>query len=127
MKYLYAIVTATRRDIGIKGTTTELTMSPAPLACVPGAIRAEERSTHFALIQRRFSTATLEREALPNGYAFRFAPEAIEEIARFMENERKCCPFLTFELIAPASADLVWLRMTGPEGTQAFLDAEFGI
>lgn len=111
----------------MKGATTEPTISPAPLACVPDAIRAEERSTHFALIQRLFSTATLEREALPNGYAFRFAPEAMEEIARFMVSERKCCQFLTFELIAPSSADSVWLRMTGPEGTQAFIEAEFPI
>jgi hypothetical protein len=43
---------------------------------------------------------------------------------RFVSNERLCCPFLEFGItIAPANGP-VWLRLTGPEGTRAFLEAE---
>lgn len=49
-----------------------------PLACLVDAIPAEERSAHFALIQRLFGSEVQERVRLPEGYAFRFAAEAFE-------------------------------------------------
>jgi hypothetical protein len=98
-----------------------------PLACVPTAIPAAERSAHFALARKLFLELAEKREDLPSGYVFRFKVSALEPVARFVENERKCCPFMTFELeIAPASGPL-WLRMTGPDGTRALLDAEFNL
>lgn len=93
------------------------------LACVPGGIAAEERPAHFALIARLFGTAH-ERTDAPGGYSFRFAPEAFDEVARFVANERKCCPFLTFELTVAPPDGAVVLRLTGPEGTRVLLDAE---
>lgn len=93
------------------------------LACVPGAIPAAERSAHFALIARLFGTSAQEKRQLPDGYAFRFAPDDLEDIARFVANERKCCPFLTFGVEVSADGPL-WLRLTGPAGTRDFLDAE---
>jgi hypothetical protein len=65
----------------------------------------------------------VERREWKEGYAFRFSPDAFDALARFVANERKCCPFLHFE-IAVESAGPVWLRLTGPSGTRAFLDAE---
>ncbi len=97
-----------------------------PLACVPGAIPAEERADHFARARRLFGEAAEERRAWREGYAFRFAADAFDDVARFVANERKCCPFLDFE-IAAESAGPVWLRLTGPAGTRAFLEAELGI
>lgn len=101
------------------------TTDPSPdLACVPNAIAAAERAGHFALARKLFAELAEERADLPRGYAFRFAPDAFEELARFVANERKCCPFMNFELaIAPESGPL-WLRMTGPDGTRAVLQAE---
>jgi hypothetical protein len=95
-----------------------------PLACVPGAIAAEERPAHFALIARLFGTVARERADTPGGYSFSFPPEAFGDVARFVANERKCCPFLTFELTVAPPDGAVVLRLTGPEGTRAFLDAE---
>jgi len=38
--------------------------------------------------------------------------------------ERRCCPFLSFELHWKQGDDAApWLRLTGPEGTKAFLEA----
>lgn len=98
-----------------------------PLACVPAAIPAAERSPHFALARKLFIELAKERRELPSGYAFRFEASELEALSRFIANERKCCPFMTFELdVAPASGPL-WLRMTGPEGTRAVLDAELNL
>jgi hypothetical protein len=97
------------------------------LACMPGAIPAAERQAHFALARDLFHGRAEERSALPNGYAIRFPADALEAVARFVSNERKCCPFMSFELtLAPASESL-WLRMTGPEGTRSVLDAELNL
>jgi hypothetical protein len=95
-----------------------------PLACVPGAIPAEERPAHFALAARLFGTEARERRTLPDGYAFRFDAELFGQVARFVEYERLCCPFLTFAMELSEGGGPLWLRLTGPEGTRAFLEAE---
>ena len=97
------------------------------LVCVPAAIPAVERQAHFALARELLHERAEERTVLPNGYAFRFSPEALTEVARFIANERKCCPFLSFELSLAPEAGPLWLRMTGPEGARSVLDAELGL
>lgn len=96
----------------------------AALACVAAAIPAADRSAHFALVQRLFHRAVREQLELPNGYAFRFAAETFGEVARFMENERRCCPFLTFTIELAPDGGPLWLRITGPAETRAFVSAE---
>ena len=83
-----------------------------------------ERPAHLALVRQLFGEMVRERTDLRNGYAYRFRPEAFELLARFIANERKCCPFLSFELELPADAGPLWLRLTGPAGTRAVLEAE---
>ena len=103
---------------------TTTTIGSIPLACVPGAIPAAERPAHFALIQSLFGETLLETAPLPDGYGFRFPASALEALTRFVANERKCCPFLTFVMEIPPADGPVWLRLAGPEGTRAFLEAE---
>jgi hypothetical protein len=97
------------------------------LACVPSAIPAAERQGHFSLGRELLVTKAKERQALSNGYAIRFDAEEWDAVARFVANERKCCPFLTFELTLSAESGPLWLRMTGPEGSRAVLDAELNL
>jgi hypothetical protein len=103
-----------------------MTATPLPLACVPGAIPAPERPAHFGLISRLFTEALRERRATPDvdGYAFRFDADAFDDLARWATNERRCCPFLTFALELSPDGGPIWVRLTGPEGTREFLDAE---
>lgn len=95
-----------------------------PLACVPGAIAPGDRPAHFTLLTRLFSVEARERREQGDGYAFRFEASAWPDLARWVDNERHCCPFLNFSLeLSPAEGD-IWVRLTGPSGVHAFLDAE---
>jgi hypothetical protein len=97
------------------------------LACLPSAIPAAERQAHFSLARELFDRRAQERRDLPNGYAIRFADDAFEAAVRFVANERKCCPFMTFELIVAPESGPIWLRMTGPEGTRGVLQTELNL
>jgi hypothetical protein len=97
-------------------------MSDTPALCIPAAIPPAERPAHFALAMRLFLWQAQEHAKLKDGHAFRFPSDSLEAVARFITNERKCCPFIAFEVtLAPAAASF-WLRMTGPEGTRQALD-----
>jgi hypothetical protein len=80
----------------------------------------------FTSVTDSLFAAVQETRELDNGFAFRFLnqPDQIEEIAKFIERESRCCPFLGFTLEVEPSAGPVWLRISGAEGTKAFLLAE---
>jgi len=101
-----------------------VTAEALPIAWVPGAIPAAERPGHFQLIRELFEKQAPERAEVPGGYVFRFPASSFDAVARFVSNERRCCPFLAFALsVKPADAG-VQLKLTGPEGTREFLKAE---
>src|SRR5688572_281127 len=93
-----------------------------PLACIEDAIPAADRQRHFDLARHLFLATVIARESRPDGYAFRFPIEALEQLERFISNERKCCPFLAFQMHSTGSE--AWLDITGPEGTREFLEAQ---
>jgi hypothetical protein len=97
------------------------------LVCVPGAIPAVERAAHFALARELFTKRAKERLDFPNGLAFGFDGEIIDALARFIVNERRCCPFVDFTITVAHEGGPTWLRMTGPEGTRELLQSEFEI
>lgn len=97
---------------------------PVTLACEVGAIPSTDRPGHFALLNRLFAELTLDRERLSRGYSYRFAPSAFDLVAKFVENERKCCPFLTFVIEVGATSEPIALQVNGPEGVHDFLDEE---
>lgn len=86
-------------------------VTPTVLAGVPGAIPEAERPAHFALITRLAREATRERKDIPNGYAFRYDPEAFDDVARWVTNERRCCTFLTFTIEVSAHNGPLWVRL----------------
>jgi hypothetical protein len=102
-------------------------MDSAPSRGLPGArshTPSRPGSAHFALVAELFGETAEARRELADGYAFRFAPERLDGVMRFVANARRCCPFLEFGItISPADGP-VWLRLTGRRGTRAFLDAE---
>lgn len=63
-------------------------------------------------------------EDLDDGIAVRLAPleDARAEAAAFVDFERQCCGFATFELRCDEADDALWIEIRGPEGTKAFFD-----
>jgi hypothetical protein len=63
------------------------------------------------------------RDPIPGGFRWRFNPEAglLNEAATVIDAEHRCCRFLRFVLRVEAGEGPVWLEVTGPAGTEAFL------
>ena len=103
-------------------TTTE----SLPIACVPDAIPAAEHARHVRLARALFGAgAAVEPVAeAAEGYRVELDGSKLDDVARWVAHERRCCPFLRFVLdVAPGGGPLA-LTLTGPGGTRALLDAE---
>lgn len=61
--------------------STNRVRSDAPLACVPDAIPTDMRSEPASRLRNLFESQARERTDVPDGYAWRFTPESIDEIA----------------------------------------------
>jgi hypothetical protein len=84
------------------------------------AIRGEE------LAQGLFSRVE-ETVELPDGYEFRFVsdPAILDQLLEFIAAERRCCPFLAFELAFAAHGGPLWLRLRGSPPVKAFTAETF--
>lgn len=92
------------------------------LACDLTAIPASAREEHLVTAPQLFQTAKEVRE-LSNGYAFLFLnePDKFMTIAKYIENDRLCCPFFNFELEVKPNGGALWLRLTGGESVKELL------
>ena len=84
------------------------------------AIRSEELSGGlFASVE--------ELVELPDGYAYRFAgaDSPLETLLEFITAERRCCPFLSFEIAFELYGGSLWLRMRGSPRVKAFIAETF--
>lgn len=107
-------------------TTQARPASTMPIACRPQALTKEQRAQSQAL-RTELAHATEETKELPNGYAFRYRADSalFEKAAQWVSLERRCCPFLSFELAWQEGDDAApWLSVTGPAGTKAFMADE---
>jgi hypothetical protein len=95
-----------------------------PLACDRNALNESERKEIRELIGK-FTGAVREQRELEDGFAFGLmhASSALAIVARWVELERKCCPFLRFRIdVEPGEAK--WrLTVTGPPGAKEVLRA----
>jgi hypothetical protein len=91
-----------------------------PIACCLTSAELRERA---ATLLAQFRSAVFETEELWDGYAFCVPGDGkwIAIIAKMIVAERECCPFLTFELVAPPNMGPVIVRVTGPAGAKDFL------
>ena len=95
-----------------------------PVACNPRALSPEEWAEHQAMTERLFGELREAAEELSDGYAFRFPPTALPLVTAFIERERRCCPFFTFNLVAPPAEAPIGLSITGSPEAKAVLAAE---
>ena len=98
----------------------------APVAaCRPDAFHEISREEHRRLVGELLGAMT-DTEELPDGYALRFPakPFLFLRIARWIELERACCPFLTIRLEIERATPAYRVALTGPDGTKDVLRAE---
>jgi len=88
------------------------------LACDLTAIPSEVREEHVITAPQLFALAQ-EVQELPDGFGVRFLnePGRFMAIAKFIENERLCCPFFHFGLDVEPNHGALWLRLTGGRGS----------
>jgi hypothetical protein len=72
-------------------------------------------------------TAVEEVAEIPDGYGYRFPSEGsqLEPLLEFIAAERRCCPFLTFELAFEPYGGPLWLRLRGSPPVKAFIAEAF--
>jgi hypothetical protein len=71
--------------------------------------------------------AVEEVAELPDGYAYRFPSDGgqLEPLLEFIAAERRCCPFLAFELAFAPHGGPLWLRLRGSPQAKAFIAEAF--
>lgn len=90
------------------------------IACNLAAFTPDERRAHEAegaqLMKRVIST----RE-LADGFEIRLPAVIAADVAHWFIDERRCCPFLSFDMSLSAAADNLVVSLRGPEGTKDIL------
>lgn len=95
-----------------------------PIVC--NLSEAEQAAREEELATELFGNCP-EVAELADGYAFRFPGEQewIARLVEFIEFERKCCPFFTFELAFEPDEGPVWLRVKGSDEVKMFVEQVF--
>lgn len=102
------------------------TQTLPPVACDRSAIRDVKQ---YRALSDQFRASILGCAELPDGYSYTLKGEllTLKTLGEWMELERRCCPFLNFELSVSGTDSRWWLTLTGPEGAKAILEREFGV
>ncbi|HEV2581765.1 MAG TPA: hypothetical protein VGT44_13000 [Ktedonobacteraceae bacterium] len=87
-----------------------------PVAC---SLTAGERVTRAEEINDLFTGVQQVRE-LADGYALCFPGTSSwpQRVLDFIQGERSCCLFFTFEVAFLPNQGPIWLNIRGPEGTK---------
>jgi hypothetical protein len=102
---------------------------PSPrIYCNLKALTPSEREAHTKLSQELLAAVRETRE-LDNGFALSMDMQKapIPSLAKWIDAERKCCPFLRLEIDKEPADGPLWLRLSGPAGAKDFLRAELGL
>ena len=95
-----------------------------PIACDPSVLDDPERH------KQQFEALFEEREevrTVSGGLAVRFpgATCYAERALDFIRRERRCCPFLTFQIAIEPEERGVWLYMGGDERVEDYITSAF--
>lgn len=88
-------------------------LAELPVACDMRALSERERKAHMATSIRLIRQERMSLVELPNGYelGFRMVPGRLVDLARWMDRESLCCPWINFALLRPAEG-AARLRLT---------------
>lgn len=84
---------------------------------------------HHIQASKRLAGARLKTVELADGYAFQLQSESVPlaDVADWVVNERKCCPFFDFEIELEGDGGPLWLKLRGKDGVKQFIRMEFKI
>lgn len=101
-----------------------MTQTNSPIACNLGALDGDEQRRRAELAHTVVGHATATTETT-DGYALRFDEDAalLRDVIDWIALERRCCPFLRFELTFDPENGPFWLRLGGGPGVKEFLSA----
>jgi len=92
-----------------------------PIACNLEALPDIE--AHHQTGQELMSQAQ-QIVAMDDGYEIEFPMATLQLAARFVDGERRCCPFLDFKLLVPPGAQTLRLQVDGSAEIKTFLQSE---
>jgi hypothetical protein len=102
-----------------------LGMAESPFVCNLKALTTAERTEHKALTARVLAAVTDTHE-LSNGYTFGLHEDvSLADLTKWVDFERRCCPFFDFQLTWARENGPVTLQLTGRDGVKEFIRAEF--
>ncbi len=110
------------RERTADGVTVDGAGRAPPIACTLSAEQLEARLDSREL---RDLTAAAQVSELPDGIELEFSGDDahLTGIVEFVAYERRCCQFLTFEIVLEPGLGPIHLRIRGPAGTKEFLTA----
>jgi hypothetical protein len=102
---------------------TEREINNAEIAC---SLLGPELAARKEAITRDLFAYAERVDELPDGYAYQFPADGPwpAKVLEFVEVERQCCPFFTFELVFEPNDGSLWLRLRGSEEIKAFIGGE---
>lgn len=106
----------------------QMTTTQSKFYCNIKALTPDERAHHKQLGDKLMAERK-EIVEMPNGYEFQFSPKnvTVAELADWVVEESKCCPFFDFHIDLENEGTLICLRLTGEEGIKQFIRAEFHV
>ena len=92
-----------------------------PLACRIDALNARERGRRETLVKELMTKAKIEERE--DGYELEWnnTPKAYEKLVEFIGYERRCCPFLEFEVNVSGPDAPVTLVLHGTPEVKEFI------
>ncbi|GAB5491136.1 MAG: hypothetical protein Phog2KO_13510 [Phototrophicaceae bacterium] len=92
---------------------------PRDIICDMSVFTEKERIAHQNAYQKIFTTLISVQE-LETGYAFQFPLSSWQDIADYIPDEARCCPFFDFTLEL-RQANQVWWTLSGTDQVKSFL------
>jgi hypothetical protein len=102
---------------------TDTQIQQAEIAC---KLLGPEFAERKEAITRDLFAQAQRVEELTDGFAYQFPATDPwpSKVLEFVETERQCCPFFTFEIVFEPNDGPLWLRLRGSDEIKAFIQTE---
>lgn len=95
-----------------------------PIAC---SLTDNELQKRRKSVLSNVAASLIDSQELPDGFRFRFSIDdsILQNLITVINLERKCCPFLDFNLSLEAGEDFASLDLTGRQGAKEAIKVLF--